>query len=142
MVNNQLEHSQKKIDTDISLLDIKQQIGRVDLYNDKLGVTSCQQLLMPADGLRYIEWGFTDNSLRLFSTDTGKLLNVFENMHVGYISSACFPDSCTLVTGGTDNVSFFFKKKEKSVLKVFFISLYVCGRLKMKRLQTLRFWNV
>ncbi|KAI7889530.1 uncharacterized protein EV154DRAFT_423692 [Mucor mucedo] len=31
-------------------------------------------LLMPPDGLRYIEWGFTDNSLRLFSTDTGKVI--------------------------------------------------------------------
>jgi hypothetical protein len=26
-------------------------------------------------------------------------------MHVGYISTACFPDSRTFVTGGTDNVS-------------------------------------
>ncbi|KAI8082151.1 hypothetical protein BDF21DRAFT_338087 [Thamnidium elegans] len=40
------------------------------------GVTTCQQLLMPPDGLRYIEWGFTDNSLRLYSTDNGKV-NVF-----------------------------------------------------------------
>ncbi|KAI8981097.1 hypothetical protein BDB01DRAFT_724328 [Pilobolus umbonatus] len=31
------------------------------------------QLLMPPDGSRYIEWGFTDSSLRVFSTDTGKV---------------------------------------------------------------------
>lgn len=88
-----------------TIVDIKQQIESIDLYNEKLGVTSCQQLLMPPDGLRYIEWGFSDNSLRLFSTESGKLLNIFENMHVGFISTACFPDSRTLVTGGTDNVS-------------------------------------
>ncbi|KAI9243795.1 hypothetical protein BY458DRAFT_448104 [Sporodiniella umbellata] len=37
------------------------------------GVTYCQQLLMPSDGSRYIEWGFSDNSLRLYSTETGKV---------------------------------------------------------------------
>jgi hypothetical protein len=55
------------------IVDIKQEIESIDIYSDKLGVTSRQQLLMPPDGLRYIEWGFTDNSLRLFSTETGKV---------------------------------------------------------------------
>ncbi|OAD02252.1 hypothetical protein MUCCIDRAFT_143984 [Mucor lusitanicus CBS 277.49] len=94
-------------------IDIKQQIESIDLYNEKLGVTSCQQLLMPPDGLRYIEWGFSDNSLRLFSTETGKQLNVFENMHVGFISTACFPDSRTLVTGGTDNLVCIWQVKNE-----------------------------
>lgn len=70
-------------------------------------MTYCQQLLVPTDGSKYIEWGFTDKSLRLYGTDSGKLLKVFENMHVDYICQAHFVDSQTLVTGGTDNVRYF-----------------------------------
>lgn len=54
-------------------VDIKQQIASIGIYNERLGVTYCQQLLMPSDGSRYIEWGFSDNSLRLYSTETGKV---------------------------------------------------------------------
>lgn len=86
------------------LVDIKQQIESINLFNDKLGVTHCQQILVPSDGSRYIEWGFTDKSMRLYSTDTGKLLKVFENMHVDYICKVYFIDSHTLITCGTDNV--------------------------------------
>ncbi|KAL9550165.1 hypothetical protein PS6_005689 [Mucor atramentarius] len=107
------EHLNKLVQSLMPLRDIKQQIESIDLYNEKLGVTSCQQLLMPPDGLRYIEWGFSDNSLRLFSTETGKQLNVFENMHVGFISAACFPDSRTLVTGGTDNLVCIWQVKNE-----------------------------
>jgi hypothetical protein len=55
-----------------------------------LGVTARQQLLMPSDGLRYIEWGFTDNSLRLFSTETGKVRSVGLNETVGCMSLTVF----------------------------------------------------
>lgn len=109
------DHLDKLMQSLLPLRDIKQQVSNIELYNDKLGVTSCQQLLMPSDGLRYIEWGYTDFSLRLYSTETGKLLNVFENMHVGYISTAYFLDSKTLVTGGTDNlVCLWTVKNEKT----------------------------
>ncbi|ORZ26124.1 hypothetical protein BCR42DRAFT_315828 [Absidia repens] len=37
------------------------------------GVAACQQLFMIPDGQHYIEWGFSDNSLRLYSTDPGKV---------------------------------------------------------------------
>ncbi|KAG0176918.1 hypothetical protein DFQ29_005470 [Apophysomyces sp. BC1021] len=103
---------EKLIQSIMPVRDINRQIGELGLYNDRLGVTSCQQLFMPPDGQRYIEWGYSDNSLRLFSTESGKLLNVFENMHVGYINAACFPDSRTLVTGGTDNVVCIWKIKQ------------------------------
>lgn len=45
---------------------------------------------MPSDGLRYIEWGFTDNSLRLFSTETGKVRSVGLNETVGCMSLTVF----------------------------------------------------
>jgi hypothetical protein len=67
-------------------------------------------------------------------------LNVFENMHVGYISTACFADPLTLVTGGTDNVSLqrFWYIFGHLFIHLSF-SLYVFGRSKMKRQQTLHF---
>ncbi|KAL0082183.1 hypothetical protein F4703DRAFT_1739478 [Phycomyces blakesleeanus] len=37
------------------------------------GVSFNQQLFIPSDGQRYIEWGFTDFSLRLFSSESGKV---------------------------------------------------------------------
>ncbi|KAI8092540.1 uncharacterized protein BX664DRAFT_259855 [Halteromyces radiatus] len=37
------------------------------------GVTTCQQLYIPPDALHYIEWGYSDNSLRLYSSDSGKV---------------------------------------------------------------------
>ncbi|KAI8643957.1 hypothetical protein BD408DRAFT_137123 [Parasitella parasitica] len=115
------EHLDKLVQSLLPLRDIKQQIEGIDLYNEKLGVTACQQLLMPPDGLRYIEWGFSDNSLRLFSTETGKLLNIFENLHIGYISTACFPDSRTLVTGGTDNLVCIWQVKNEKATTDFML---------------------
>ncbi|KAI7902410.1 uncharacterized protein BX663DRAFT_435357 [Cokeromyces recurvatus] len=35
--------------------------------------------VLPPDGLKYVEWGFTDNSLRLYSTETGKVSIFFLN---------------------------------------------------------------
>ncbi|KAG1351442.1 hypothetical protein G6F62_002976 [Rhizopus arrhizus] len=110
------DHLDKLIQSVAPLRDIKQQIEKIGLYNEKLGVTYCQQLLVPSDGSRYIEWGFSDSSLRLYSTETGKLLNVFESMHVGCISTAYFTDSSTLITGGTDGLVCIWKVKyQKSV---------------------------
>ncbi|KAI9471034.1 MAG: WD40-repeat-containing domain protein [Benjaminiella poitrasii] len=34
-------------------------------------------------------------------------------MHVGHISTVCFPDSCTLVTGGTDNLVCIWEVKDE-----------------------------
>ncbi|RCI07112.1 hypothetical protein CU098_000831 [Rhizopus stolonifer] len=110
------EHLDKLIQSVAPLRDIKQQIESIGLYSERLGVTYCQQLLMPSDGSRYIEWGFSDSSLRLYATETGKLLNVFESMHVGCISTAYFTDSSTLITGGTDGLVCLWKvKNQKSV---------------------------
>ncbi|KAF7722919.1 hypothetical protein EC973_002599 [Apophysomyces ossiformis] len=105
-------HVDKLVQSILPVRDINRQIGDMGFFNDRLGVTACQQLFMPSDGQKYIEWGYSDNSLRLFATESGKLLNIFENMHVGYINTACFPDSRTLVTGGTDNVVCMWKIKQ------------------------------
>ncbi|KAI9309603.1 hypothetical protein BJ944DRAFT_154039 [Cunninghamella echinulata] len=36
-------------------------------------VSTRQQLYMPSDGLHYIEWGYSDNSLRLYSSNNNKV---------------------------------------------------------------------
>lgn len=54
-------------------IDIRCEIGDIGVYNDRLGVAACQQSLMIPDGQHYIEWGYSDNSLRLYSTDSKKV---------------------------------------------------------------------
>lgn len=54
-------------------IDIRSEIGDIGVYNDRLGVAACQQSLMIPDGQHYIEWGYSDNSLRLYSTDSKKV---------------------------------------------------------------------
>ncbi|KAI9318572.1 hypothetical protein BX666DRAFT_1855381 [Dichotomocladium elegans] len=109
-------HLDKLIQSIVPIRDIKRQVKDIGVYNERLGVTSCQQLFAPPDGSRYVEWGFSDNSLRLIQTDTGKLLRVFEAMHTGFISAACFADSRILVTGSTDSTVCMWKvKQDKSV---------------------------
>ena len=51
---------------------------------------------------RYLQWGFADHSLRFFSSNTKRLLGLYENTHVGPITTATFADSKTLITASTD----------------------------------------
>lgn len=77
-------------------LDIQRQIGDIGVHNDRLGVTACQQLFVPSDGSKYIEWGFSDNSLRLFATETGKvptwdITEAWKRVCSWLLSSSCEP---------------------------------------------------
>ncbi|KAI8385019.1 uncharacterized protein BYT42DRAFT_493499 [Radiomyces spectabilis] len=45
------------------------------------------RVFVPPDGGRYIEWGFSDNSLRLFSTDTGKVTFSRDTYFIGMVYS-------------------------------------------------------
>ncbi|OAQ67406.1 Beige/BEACH domain-containingprotein [Purpureocillium lilacinum] len=76
--------------------------------------------LAPYD--KFLEWGYADSSIRFFFSDNRKVqqLNsalkivkltderkpagLFENLHTGQISCACFADSKTLITAGEDCV--------------------------------------
>ncbi|ODA76470.1 hypothetical protein RJ55_07740 [Drechmeria coniospora] len=53
---------------------------------------------------KYLEWGYADNSIRFFFSDNRKPAGLFENLHTGQISCACFADSKTLITAGEDCV--------------------------------------
>jgi hypothetical protein len=52
---------------------------------------------------RYIQWGYADHSLRFFSSNTKRLLGLYENTHIGPVTTATFADSKTLITAGTDS---------------------------------------
>ncbi|EME84725.1 uncharacterized protein MYCFIDRAFT_152935 [Pseudocercospora fijiensis CIRAD86] len=54
------------------------------------------------DCTRILRWGFSDHSLRFFSSHSKRALGLYENTHVGPITAATFADSKTLVTGGQD----------------------------------------
>ncbi|TKA72172.1 hypothetical protein B0A55_07874 [Friedmanniomyces simplex] len=49
-----------------------------------------------------MQWGFADNSIRFFSSNTKRLLGLNENAHIGRITAAVLADSKTLVTAGAD----------------------------------------
>ncbi|KAF2867316.1 hypothetical protein BDV95DRAFT_502883 [Massariosphaeria phaeospora] len=51
---------------------------------------------------RYMEWGFTDGSVRFYASDSKKLLGLFEHLHSGQLTTSLFVDGRTLITAGTD----------------------------------------
>ncbi|ATY63554.1 beige BEACH domain-containing [Cordyceps militaris] len=53
---------------------------------------------------KFLEWGYADNTVRFFFSDNRKPAGLFENLHIGQISCACFADSRTLITAGEDCV--------------------------------------
>ncbi|QDS69334.1 hypothetical protein FKW77_003516 [Venturia effusa] len=72
--------------------------------HEKLICSGPFRLHIPPIFDKFVEWGFCDGSLRFFSTDGRKQLAMFEHLHIGSITSACFVDSRTLVTAGADSV--------------------------------------
>jgi len=74
-------------------------------FSDALGRLLCAgpgRLELAPRHDRYMQWGFADNSIRFFSSNTKRLLGLNENAHVGPISAAVLADSKTLVTAGAD----------------------------------------
>jgi hypothetical protein len=61
------------------------------------------KLYVPPACKSYLQWGFADNSLRFFTADNRRMLGLYENLHIGQISTALFADSKTLITGGADS---------------------------------------
>lgn len=51
---------------------------------------------------RYIQWGYADHSLRFYSSNTKRLLGLYENTHIGPVTTTTFADSKTLITAGAD----------------------------------------
>ena len=69
---------------------------------DRLLCSAAFRLNIPPNFERYMEWGFSDGSVRFYSADSRKLVGHAEHLHVGQLSRAVFADSRTLITSGTD----------------------------------------
>ncbi|KAJ9660695.1 beige protein-like 1 [Neophaeococcomyces mojaviensis] len=87
-----------------TLLDSEERVASLTyaLKADKLLCSGAFRLNIPPAYDKYMEWGFSDNSIRFYSADSRKQIGLFEHLHVGQLSCALFGDSKTLITAGTD----------------------------------------
>jgi len=60
------------------------------------------RLTVPPKHDKFMEWGFTDASVRFYHAETKKLCGHFEHVHQGQVSTAVFADARTLITAGVD----------------------------------------
>ncbi|MBW0476383.1 hypothetical protein O181_016098 [Austropuccinia psidii MF-1] len=75
---------------------------------EKTVVSEPQSLLVPPASARRLEWGFLDHTFRIFDSSNA-LCGTFEGVSSEHISSACFADQRTLVTGSTDSTISLWK---------------------------------
>ncbi|KAK4250988.1 hypothetical protein C7999DRAFT_11321 [Corynascus novoguineensis] len=104
----------KRLDTSIGaltrvsypLLESRERVASL-IYVPKLDRLLCAspfRLNLPPHYDKFLEWGYTDNSVRFFLSDNRKPAGLFENLHIGQLSTLIFADSKTLITAGEDCV--------------------------------------
>ncbi|KAL2258454.1 hypothetical protein VTK26DRAFT_8226 [Humicola hyalothermophila] len=104
----------RRLDTSVSaltrlpypLLESRERVASL-IYVPKLDRLLCAspfRLNLPPHYDKFLEWGYTDNSVRFFLSDNRKPAGLFENLHIGQISTLTFADSKTLITAGEDCV--------------------------------------
>ncbi|OKL63698.1 hypothetical protein UA08_00718 [Talaromyces atroroseus] len=86
----------------LSLLDIHERVSSMSMKNERLLCTPAFRLNVPPSYDKYLEWGFSDGSVRFYAADSRKILGHFEHLHVGQLSCVLFADSQTLITAGSD----------------------------------------
>ena len=107
-----VRHQYKRLDTAVEsltqlptpLLDGSERVASLSFSwkQERLLCSEPFRLNIPPLYDRYMEWGFTDCSVRFYGSDSRQLLGLFEHLHVGQLSCAAFVDSATLVTAGED----------------------------------------
>ncbi|KAF2105151.1 hypothetical protein BDV96DRAFT_509922 [Lophiotrema nucula] len=70
--------------------------------SDKLLCSAPFRHNIPPHYDRYMEWGFTDGSVRFYDSGSKKLVGLFEHLHSGQLTTSIFVDARTLITAGTD----------------------------------------
>lgn len=71
---------------------------------DRLISAPALRLNLPPNFDKFLEWGFSDNSVRFYFSDSKKLAGLFENLHQGQLSCLIFASSQLLITAGEDCV--------------------------------------
>jgi beige protein homolog 1 len=95
-----------------------------------------QRAFIPGKGENYLELGFSDGSIRVFSVDGDRLLGLAENLHLLPITCAVFADETTLITGSDDTTVCVWQVR---IGKTFEIQLKECLRGHSGRVTTLAF---
>jgi hypothetical protein len=105
-------HKYKRLDTaaesltrlPFNLLDSEERVSSLlfSWKQERLLCSAAFRLNIPPLYDKYMEWGFSDGSIRFYSAESRKLLGHFEHLHIGQLSCATFADSKTLITAGTD----------------------------------------
>ncbi|RYP22664.1 hypothetical protein DL765_001514 [Monosporascus sp. GIB2] len=88
------------------LLESRERVASLT-YSPKLDRLLCSspfRVNLPPYFDKYVEWGFSDNSVRFFFTENRKSAGVNEALHIGQISCVVVADSKTLITAGEDCV--------------------------------------
>ncbi|KAK2875577.1 hypothetical protein FQN49_001601 [Arthroderma sp. PD_2] len=87
-----------------TLLDIQERVASLSfsVKQDRLLCAAAFRLNIPPVYDKYMEWGFSDGSVRFYAAESRKLIGHFEHVHIGQLSCAIFADSQTLITSGTD----------------------------------------
>ena len=108
----QIRHRYKRLDTAAEsltrlpsiLLETGERVASLKFAwkSDRLLCSGPFRLNIPPEYDMYLEWGFSDNSVRFYSTESRKQIGLFEHLHIGQLSCALFTDSKTLITAGTD----------------------------------------
>lgn len=104
----------KRLDTSTSsltrlpfpLLESHERVSSL-IYAPKLDRLLCAtsfRLNLPPNYDKYLEWGFSDNSVRFYFADSKKLAGLFENLHQGQLSCLLFASSTLLITAGEECV--------------------------------------
>jgi beige protein homolog 1 len=55
------------------ILDVGESIRKVHLFGEKVAAATKEQAFMLPDGAKYIEWGYSDKSLRFHSSEGKKV---------------------------------------------------------------------
>jgi beige protein homolog 1 len=84
-----------------------------------------QKVFIPSKGEYYLEWGFSDGSLRVFTVEGDRLIGLAENLHSSPITCAVFADENTLITGSEDTTVCVWQVR---IAKTFEIQLKECLR--------------
>ena len=95
-----------------------------------------RKVFIPGKGENYLEWGFSDGSVRVFSVDGDRLFGLAENLHCLRITCAVFTDDSTLITGSEDTTVCVWQVR---IGKTFEIQLKECLRGHSGRITSLAF---
>ncbi|KAI1299170.1 hypothetical protein EDD11_006490 [Mortierella claussenii] len=101
---NLANHAEYLTQSVIPIKDIGLPVGEIIYQSDKPFVGHSQRAYEPYACSKYVEWGFSDNSVRLYLTETSKILGIFENLHLEAITCVKWADDRTIVTTSRDTV--------------------------------------